>query len=96
VLGIGYVAAGIVGAALGTTGGAGDLALWLLLLVGGGGLVLAGSFALASRGALGVVLTAIGAAAGALALFWSVIVPILAIALVVVSVLSARRRSWSS
>ena len=92
MLGVGYIAAGIVGAALDSTGGGSDLAVWLLLLVGGGVLVLAGSFVLASRGALGVALTVIGATAGALALFWSAIVPVLAITLVVLSIVGLRRR----
>ena len=92
VLGIGYIAAGLAGAALDTTGGGSDLAVWLLLLIGGGALVLGGSFASASGNALGVALAAIGAAAGALALFWTAIVPVLAIAFVVLSVISLRRR----
>jgi hypothetical protein len=91
VLGVGYIAACIAGAALDSTGGGSDLTLWLLLLGGGGALVLAGSFALASRGALGVALTVIGATAGALALFWSAIAPALAIALIVLSIIGLRR-----
>lgn len=96
ILGVGYIAAGVVGAALGVTDGeGGSLAFWLTFLVGGGALVLVGSFALASRGAVSVVVTAIGAAAGALALFWSVIVPVAAAVLVVLIVVDARRRSQS-
>ncbi len=90
VLGIGYVAAGLAGVVLGGTGGGTDLAIWLGLLVGGGALVLVGSFAL-RPGTPGVLATAIGSVAGALALFWSVLVPVLAVALVVLSVLRARR-----
>jgi hypothetical protein len=96
LLGVGYIAAGVVGAALGATGGdRGDLAVWLLLLAGGGALVLVGSFALEQRSGLAVTVTAIGAAAGALALFWTVIVPVLAAALVALIVVDARRRSRS-
>jgi len=92
VLGVGYIAAGVVGAAFGVTDGDGsDLAFWLVLLVGGGALVLIGSFVLGSRPVLSAVLTSVGALAGAVALFWSVIVPVLALALVVLSVFRARR-----
>lgn len=92
VLGVGYIAAGVVGAALGVTDSDGsDLAFWLALLVGGGTLVLIGSFALVARPVLGAALTAVGAVAGALALFWSVLVPVLALALIVLAVIRARR-----
>ncbi|MBM2823621.1 MAG: hypothetical protein HW413_2367 [Thermoleophilia bacterium] len=92
LLGVGYIAAGVVGAAADATGGDGsDLAFWLVFLVGGGALVLIGSFLFGSRPMPSVVLTSVGALAGALALFWSVIVPVLALALVVLSVVRARR-----
>jgi hypothetical protein len=89
-LGIGYVAAGVAGVALGAADGGRDLAVWLGLLVGGGALVLAGSF-LFRPGMFGVLATAIGSVAGALALVWSVVVPVLALALVALSVVRARR-----
>ncbi|HLG08838.1 MAG TPA: hypothetical protein VI409_09260 [Gaiellaceae bacterium] len=92
LLGVGYLVAGVVGAAAGATGGDGsDLAFWLVFLVGGGALVLAGSFVFGSRPAISVVLTSVGALAGAAALFWSVIVPVLALALVVLSIVRVRR-----
>jgi hypothetical protein len=89
-LGIGYVVAGVAGVALGATDGGRDLAVWLGLLVGGGALVLVGSF-LFRPSPFGVLATAIGAVAGALALVWSVVVPVLALALVALSVVRARR-----
>jgi len=92
ILGVGYIAAGVVGAALEVTDGdRSDLAFWLALLVGGGALVLIGSFVLGSRPVLSAVLTSVGALAGAVAVFWSVIVPVLALALVVLSIARARR-----
>jgi len=91
ILGVGYLAAGIVGAAAGATGGdRSDLAFWLAFLVGGGALVLIGSFVLGSRPVLSAALTSVGALAGAVAIFWSVIVPVVALALVVLSIVRAR------
>ena len=92
VLGVGYIAAGVLGAAFeATDGDRSDLAFWLVFLVGGGALVLIGSFVLGSRPVLSAVLTSVGALAGAVAVFWSVIVPVLALALVVLSIARARR-----
>jgi hypothetical protein len=97
VLGVGYIAAGLVGAALDSTGGDGsDLAFWLAFLVGGGALVLIGTFLLGSRPALSAALTSVGALAGAVAVFWSVIVPVLALVLVVLCIARARRASDAS
>jgi hypothetical protein len=93
VLGIGYVVSGIVGAfAFGATDGS-DTFWWLLLLVGGGALVLAGAFVLDSRRILSVAVTIVGALAGALALFWSVVAPVLAIVLALLTIVRARRIS---
>jgi len=94
VLGVGYIAAGVVGAAFDVTDGDGsDLAFWLVFLVGGGALVLIGSFVLGSRPVLSAALTSVGALAGAVAVFWSVIVPVLALTLVVLCIARARRVS---
>jgi len=92
ILGVGYIAAGVLGAAFEVTDGdQSDLAFWLVFLVGGGALVLIGSFVLASRPVLSAVLTSVGALAGAVAVFWSVIVPVLALALVALSIARVRR-----
>jgi hypothetical protein len=91
VLGLGYVLAGVVGVALGASEDGSDVFWWLLLLVGGGALVLAGAFALASRPVLSAVVTALGAVAGALALVWSIVAPLLAFVLVVLVVVRAAR-----
>jgi hypothetical protein len=91
VLGVGYMAAGIAGWILDATDGDNrNLAFWLALLVGGGAAILLGVFRTRSP-ALSIALTAIGAFAGALALFWSILVPILAAALIVLVVLRSRR-----
>jgi hypothetical protein len=63
----------------------------LLLLVGGGVLILAGLFVLTSPPALSIVVGAIGAIPGALALFWSVIVPILALIFIALLIIRARQ-----
>ena len=93
VLAVGYAAAGIIGWIADVTEGDGsDLAFWVILLLGGAALILAGLF-LTPRWTLpSILLVSVGALAGALALFWSVIVPVLAIALIVMVVLAARRR----
>ena len=91
VLGLGYIVSGIVGW-IANVADDGDLAFWLLFLVGGGALVLLGVFRMRSP-ALSIALTAIGAVAGALALFWSVVVPILAAALIVLVIMRSRRAS---
>jgi hypothetical protein len=89
---VGFAAAGIGGAIAGATGGDGtDLAVWLLLLLGGSALVLAGVRMLASRPWGAVASFAIGGLLGSLALFWSVIAPVIAIVLVVLAVIGARR-----
>lgn len=94
VLGIGYIAAGVIGwIADVDDGDASDLAFWLILLCGGGAMLLAGMFLARSPAWLSTALVCVGALAGALALFWSVIVPILAIALVVLVVRRTRREA---
>lgn len=92
LLGVGYIAAGVIGWIADATDGDGsDLFFWLLLLVGGGVLILAGLFVFTSPPVLSIVLVAIGAIAGALALVWSVIVPILALVLIALLIVRARR-----
>jgi uncharacterized membrane protein len=68
-----------------------DQVIFVLLLWGGALLIVAGLFAIRSSTWPAAALVSVGAVAGALALFWSVLVPIAAIALVVLSVVLARR-----
>ena len=92
ILGVGYVAAGLIGWIADVTDGDGsDLFFWLLFLVGGGVLVLVGLFVLTSPQALSIAVASVGALAGALALAWSIIVPILA--LIFIALLIIRTRS---
>ena len=91
LLGVGYVVAGIVGWIADVTDGDGsDLAFWLVFLCGGGLLLLIGMFGATSSKWLSVVLVVLGAAAGALALVWTIIVPILALILIGLVVFRAR------
>jgi hypothetical protein len=94
LLGVGFVAAGIVGwiAEVNDADGS-DLAYWVIFLVGGGILVLAAVVVGGLPDWLAVVLGTAGALAGALALFWTVIVPLLALAFVVLLVLRSRNET---
>jgi hypothetical protein len=91
LLGVGYIVAGIVGWIADVSDGDGsDLVFWLVFLCGGGLVLLAGLFRVTAPRWLSVLLVAIGAVAGALALVWTVIVPILALILIGLVVFRAR------
>ncbi len=92
LMGIGLAAAGSAGWLADVTDGDGsDMFFWLLLLVGGGAIVLAGVATLRTRPWGSVAAFAVGGIAGSLALFWSVVAPVLAITLLVLGVVHARR-----
>lgn len=92
VLAVGYAAAGIIGLIADVSDGDGsDLAFWLVFLLGGAALLLAGLFLVQRWSWPSVLLLAVGAVAGAIALVWSIIAPVLALALIVLAVLAARR-----
>ena len=94
LLGLAYAAGGIIGWIADVTDGDGsDLAFWLVFLLGGALLILAGLFGTRRWSWISVLLISLGAAAGALALVWTIIVPILALALIGLAFASARRRS---
>ena len=91
LLGIGYLFAGLVGWIVDVADGdRGDLAFWLVLLIGGGAALLAGLFYPRLPRGVGLVLAIVGALAGALALLWSILVPLVAIVFVVLLVLRER------
>jgi hypothetical protein len=73
-----------------------DQVLWIVLLVGGGAVVLIGLRLFERFAWLGAALVSIGALVGALVIFWTVVAPLGAIALVVLSLLCARRGATSS
>lgn len=92
VLGVGYIAAGITGWIADVADGDGsDLTFWVVFLCGGGALVLLGVFKITSPAWASIGLVAVGAIAGAVATFWTAATPILALALIVLTVIRARR-----
>ena len=68
-----------------------DAVFFVGLLWGGALLIAVGLFAVRSPAWSAAALVSVGALAGALAWFWSVVVPIAAIALVVLTVVQTRR-----
>lgn len=92
--GVVYILVGIVGGLWpghwdGST--TGDQALWFVFLIGGGVLLLAGLWLFERSPWAGAGIVSLGALAGALPIFWSVAAPLAAIALVVLSLMCARR-----
>jgi hypothetical protein len=63
--------------------GDGGLAFWFGTLVGGGSLVLLGQALRRRRAQLSAWLIGVGSAAGVLATFWTLLVPILAVVVIV-------------
>lgn len=70
---------------------AADQVIWIVLLVGGGVAILAGLRVIERSPRWGAILVSVGAVAGALVLFWTVIVMLVAVALAVLSVAYGRR-----
>lgn len=92
VLAVGYLVGGIGGWIGDVTDGDGsDLAVWLVLLIGGALMLLAGIFGVRRWSAASVALIGVGAVAGALPLFWTIIVPVLALVLIGLAVAATRR-----
>ena len=92
--GIAYLIIGVAGAIWPghwDEAAASDQILWAVCLVAGGLLVLAGLRLLHRAPARGATFVSIGALLGALPIFWALLPLLLAIALLVLSVLHARR-----
>jgi hypothetical protein len=68
-----------------------ETVLWVGFLGGGAGLILLGQYAEQISTWLSAVLVSIGAAAGGFALFWLIVVPLAAAALIALSFAIARR-----
>jgi hypothetical protein len=70
-----------------------DLVLWLAFLCGGAALMLAGELAAGSPGWRSATLVSIGAAAGGLPLFWTILVPVAVATVMACTIALARSRS---
>lgn len=81
-LGVLYVAAGLAETVRAVSQDDGGLAFWFGTLVGGGALVLVGLALLGRQPAVGCSLVCIGSLMGILATAWTVVVPVLALAVV--------------
>ncbi len=84
-----YAIAGIAG--LLADWEAGDTVFWVAFLLGGGLLIVIGNRVFDVSRTLAGVLVSIGAAAGAFALFWLIIVPLAAALVIALSVAIARQ-----
>jgi hypothetical protein len=73
-----------------------DRVIWTVLLVGGGILLFLGLRMSRRSPWLGAALISVGAVAGALPIFWTILALVLAIALVVLSIMHARRAAGAS
>jgi len=82
VLGFGFVAFGIVETGVAVAGRDGIGFFWFPALCGGGVLVLLGVFRVTRPHRASIALVTLGALAGALATAWTVVVPVLAVALI--------------
>jgi hypothetical protein len=70
----------------------GDRTYWILFLVVSGALIIVGLWAINRSPWVGVALIAAGSILGSIAIFWSILYPLAAIALIVLAVLWAGRR----
>lgn len=98
-LGIVYVLAGVIGGVWSShweDASTSDRTFWVIFLVGGGAMLLAGLWFFIRSRWIGAVFISLGSLAGALAIFWTVLVPFLALALVVLSIMYARRTAGTS
>ena len=70
-----------------------DQVLWVVFIAGGGLLLIAGLRSIEDFPRLGATLISVGGVAGALPLFWTLVGPLAALALIVLSIRAARRAS---
>jgi len=84
-LGLLYVAGGIAESVRAVTSGDGGLWFWLGSLVGGGALVLSGMAVSSRHPNVGRTLICVGSMMGVLATGWTLVVPLIAVAVVVLN-----------
>ena len=93
IMAVGYVLTGVIAGAspgMWDESSTSERVVWIALLVGGG-LLLAAGLWLAQRSPwVAAALISLGAVAGAVAIFWVVVTPFIALALIVLSVINAR------
>ena len=70
-----------------------DTVLWVAFLGGGALLILLGTYAFVNVPWLGALLVSVGAAAGGLPLFWTILVPLVAAIVIALSISIARQLS---
>jgi hypothetical protein len=75
---------------------ASDQIVWIVLLLSGGVLILAGLRLFARSPWGGAALVSIGAILGALAIFWTIVALVVAVVLIVWSVIAARRMAGAT
>ena len=94
-----YIAVGLVVGLLPShwkEAGAADQVLWVVFLAGGGLLLVAGLRSIERSPWLGAALISLGSLAGVAALFWTIVAPLAAIALIVLSIMTASRMGKGS
>ncbi len=84
-LGLLYVAAGVAESVRALTSGDGGLWFWFGTLVGGGALVLSGMAVSSRHPNVGRTLICVGSMMGVLATGWTLVVPLIAVAVVVLN-----------
>jgi len=82
-LGIGFIVMGLIESAIAIDGNDSIVFFWFPALVGGGVFILLGAFKVFHPAWLSVGLVTIGAITGSVAMAWTLIVPLLGIALIV-------------
>ena len=95
-----YVLIGIIGGLLPShweeASGWSDRIIWIALLVGGGVVLFLGLRMSKRSPWLGAALISLGAVMGALVIWWSILAVVLAVTLIVLSVIYARRTSGAA
>lgn len=86
-LGTLYILAGVAETTRAIVTGDGGIPFWFGSLVGGGALILVGTLAFRDRPRLSGSLVTIGCLAGVLATMWTLVIPLLAVAVIVLVML---------
>jgi hypothetical protein len=82
LIGVGYIVVGVIESSIAIAGRDSIVFFWFPALCGGGALVLLGVFKVVRPPWASVGLVTVGSLAGALAMVWTLFVPVLALALI--------------